>query len=211
MNLYEKLAKIQASMRVPKDLYSDFGKYYYRNAETIMNAFKPLGSEYNAVLFVQDEVVAVDGWHYIKATAVLADLESDAQITASAYAREESTKKGMDASQISGTASSYARKYALNGLFLLDDVKDADTDEFKGTVNQATQRSGNNNGARNNTGQAGANCLRQEYIQYLYAELKRTGIGLKRVLATYGCAHVEELTDAQYNDAVKKLAKSPNK
>ena len=117
-------------MKAPKNLYNKFGNYSYRNAEGILEAFKPFGEKYKVVLTLSDEVVNVGDRYYIKATATLFDTEDLETVTNVAYARESFDKKGMDDSQITGTASSYARKYALNGFFLLDDTKDADTDEF---------------------------------------------------------------------------------
>lgn len=131
MTLKEKLSKIQQEMKVPKNLYNSFGKYNYRNAESILEAFKPLEDKYSVLMIVYDAVEQIGDRIYIKSVAELRDCGSDEVIRAQAYARESLEKKGMDDSQITGTASSYARKYALNGLFLLDDTKDADTDEYK--------------------------------------------------------------------------------
>lgn len=131
MTLGEKLSKIQQEMKAPKNLYNSFGKYNYRNAESILEAFKPFEEKYKVYMTVSDTVEEVGGRIYIKAIAKLYDCESKEKVEAQAYAREALEKKGMDDSQITGTASSYARKYALNGLFLLDDTKDADTDEYK--------------------------------------------------------------------------------
>lgn len=126
-----KLSEIQTRMKAPKSLYNSFGGYNYRSAEGILEAFKEYESEYKVALVLKDEITEVGGRIYVKATAQLFDCESDIKISTTAYAREAETKKGMDDSQITGTASSYARKYALNGLLLLDDSKDADTDEYK--------------------------------------------------------------------------------
>lgn len=130
MNIQEKLLYIQAKVKAPKNLYNSFGKYSYRNAEGILEAVKPFLDEMKCTLTISDEIVAVGGRIYVKANATLWDTEKIDVIAVSAYAREAETKKGMDDSQVTGTASSYARKYALNGLFLLDDTKDADTDEY---------------------------------------------------------------------------------
>ena len=127
--LKRKLSHIQLEMKVPKNLYNSFGKYNYRNAETILETAKPVCHKYKTTLVVEDEIINVGDRYYIKATARLIDWESAAIIEVSALAREEAEKKGMDASQVTGSCSSYARKYALNGLFCLDDVKDADSDE----------------------------------------------------------------------------------
>lgn len=130
MNIQEKLLYIQAKVKAPKNLYNSFGKYSYRNAEGILEAVKPFLDEMKCTLTISDEIVAIGSRIYVKANATLWDAEKIDVIAVSAYAREAETKKGMDDSQVTGTASSYARKYALNGLFLLDDTKDADTDEY---------------------------------------------------------------------------------
>lgn len=130
MNIQEKLLYIQAKVKAPKNLYNSFGKYSYRNAEGILEAVKPFLDEMKCTLTISDEIVTVGGRIYVKANATLWDTEKIDVIAVSAYAREADQKKGMDDSQVTGTASSYARKYALNGLFLLDDTKDPDTDEY---------------------------------------------------------------------------------
>lgn len=125
----EKLLQIQQNLKAPKNQHNSFGNYNYRSCEDIFEAVKPLLKEQNLILTLNDELVQVGERYYIKATATLYDIETDDEtcITNTAYAREEETKKGMDGSQITGASSSYARKYALNGLFLIDDVKDSDT------------------------------------------------------------------------------------
>lgn len=130
-NVFQKLSLIQQEMKAPKNLKNSFGGYMYRNAEGILEALKPFESKYNVMVILSDEIVNIGERYYIKATAQLFDCETGEKLKAEAYAREASDKKGMDDSQITGTASSYARKYALNGLFLLDDTKDADTDEYQ--------------------------------------------------------------------------------
>lgn len=129
--ILSKLSKIQKEIKAPKNLYNSFGKYHYRNAEGIFEAFKEYEEKYNVCLIVSDEITQVGERIYVKAVATLMDCETGDSISATAYARESSDKKGMDDSQITGTASSYARKYALNGLLLLDDTKDADTEEYQ--------------------------------------------------------------------------------
>ena len=131
MNIYEKLMNIQSELKAPKGQYNSFGKYKYRSCEDILEAAKPICRKFNTVLVLTDDVIHLGDRFYIVAIATLYDVETGEKIVNQAQAREEETKKGMDASQITGTASSYARKYALNGLFNIDDTKDADTDEFK--------------------------------------------------------------------------------
>jgi hypothetical protein len=142
--MHEKLLKIQSELKAPKGQFNAFGKYKYRSCEDILEAVKPLLKEQGLVLTLSDEILPLGGRNYVKATATLSsenDMQRERTDTSSgihhyfrpttlevtAYAREEETKKGMDGSQITGAASSYARKYALNGLFLIDDAKDSDS------------------------------------------------------------------------------------
>lgn len=132
MNIYKKLFEVQQNLKAPKNLYNKFGKYNYRSAESILEAVKPLLNDQKVILLINDEIVEVGGKNYIKATAKFIDIESGESIENSALAREEEFKKGMDSSQITGSCSSYARKYALNGLFMIDDVKDSDATNTHG-------------------------------------------------------------------------------
>lgn len=128
MTIYEKLGAIQQALQAPKSQFNEFGKYKYRSCEDVLAAVKPLLAENKCVLLLRDDLESKEGRVYIKATASLFDIEAadNGTISAVAFAREEETKKGMDASQVTGAASSYARKYALNGLFCIDDNKDSD-------------------------------------------------------------------------------------
>lgn len=126
--MLNKLLRIQSKLIAPKGQYNSFGGYNYRSCEDILEALKPLLEEVKATIIIKDEIELIGTRFYVKATATLYDAESKESISSTAYAREEETKKGMDGSQVTGAASSYARKYALNGLFAIDDVKDSDTD-----------------------------------------------------------------------------------
>lgn len=130
MSTIEKLLAVQAELKAPKGQYNSFGKYKYRSCEDILEAVKPLLKKHGATITINDELVQIGNRIYVKATARFWDTnQNSGVIDNTAFAREPDTKKGMDESQITGTASSYARKYALNGLLLIDDTKDADTDE----------------------------------------------------------------------------------
>lgn len=126
-----KLLDLQNELKAPKSQYNSFGKYHYRNCEDILEAVKPLLREHGLSLSISDEITQVGDRIYVKATATVVDAESleSGNVTSTAYAREPKSKKGMDESQITGMASSYARKYALNALFLIDDTKDADSQD----------------------------------------------------------------------------------
>ena len=127
----KRVGMAQAELKAPKNQYNSFGKYNYRSCEDILEAAKPINKKYGLVLLLTDKPVFIGQRYYIEATARLYDIESEQFIEATASAREADTKKGMDDSQVTGTASSYARKYALNGLYNIDDTKDADTDAYK--------------------------------------------------------------------------------
>lgn len=159
-NIYQKLMAIQANIKAPKSQYNSFGKYKYRSAENILEALKPYLIEYNVVLIMQDEIVTngigrIENdkgimdvpLNYVKATARFIDCDTGNEIQTSAFARE-CKHTGMSEDQCTGTASSYARKYCLNAMFLLDDTKDSDTDEMKNIENAARQ---NKQTAQNNT------------------------------------------------------------
>ena len=133
MNIYEKLLKAQVELKAPKGQYNSFGKYKYRSCEDILEALKPVLDKFKLTLFIKDDVIEVNTRNYVKATIVLVNIEKpDEIIENSALAREEETKKGMDGSQITGASSSYARKYALNGMFMIDDTKDSDSTNTHG-------------------------------------------------------------------------------
>ena len=158
MNIYEKLMGIQQELKAPKGNFNNFGKYKYRSAEDILEAVKPLLAKYKTVLLINDEIVMIEGKtytesgtnksenegrYYVEATVTLIDVEKGEKVSSKALAREEESKKGMDGSQVTGGASSYARKYALNGLFAIDDTKDSDYTNTSGNKQQIAGRQPN--------------------------------------------------------------------
>lgn len=188
-----RVQKAQAEIKAPKSLYNKFGNYYYRNAESILEAFKPIGTKYSLILKIEDSIEHVGDRYYVKATATLYDTNSEnhQSFSATAYAREPEQKKGMDESQITGSCSSYARKYALNGLLLLDDTKDADTDEQKV---EADARSGAK--------------ITAQQLGKIKAELLRTGVTEDAILKRYQVTKLEELSSDQAQNCIGSLAKS---
>ena len=175
------LTQIQTELKAPKGRYNSFGKYKYRSCEDILEAVKPLLAKHEATLFIRDEMVEVGGRVYVKAVAMFTAGEETVAVTA--YAREPESKKGMDEAQVTGTASSYARKYALNGLFLIDDTKDPDTDEYT----MQTQRIGKTKAAA------------------LEKELGNAGQDLQKILAYYKVSSLEEITEEQQSQIVRML------
>ena len=133
-----KLNLIQSELKAPKNQRNTFGNYNYRSAEDILEAVKPLLKKYDCLMTISDTIVEVGGRIYVKATVDFQDGEKS--VSVSAFAREEEAKKGMDAAQITGSASSYARKYALNGLFLIDDTKDPDATNDHGKGNPREEK-----------------------------------------------------------------------
>ena len=140
MSIKEKLALIQNEMNVPKNMYNSFGKYHYRNAETILSVAKPICKKYKSTVYTVEKPIQIGDRYYIQSIAYLLDWESDEEVEAIASAREPEDKKGMDESQITGSASSYAKKYALSGLFALDDNQDPDTEEYAVQTGKAPKK-----------------------------------------------------------------------
>lgn len=190
----QKLINIQKKLKAPKGNYNSFGKYKYRSCEDILEAVKPLLAEEGCQLTISDEIVLIGDRYYIKATAHFTD-GNDHQLV-SAFARESDEKKGMDSSQVTGTASSYARKYALNGLFLIDDTKDADTDEYANTTSGSKETKEKPKPATGIT-PGGVDYITQLCIQ--------TGTDPAKVMAGYKVNSFYDLTTAQYDQATKEL------
>lgn len=137
MEFIEKILAIQSELKAPKGQYNSFGKYNYRSCEDILEGVKPLLAKHGLVLTIRDGIELIGDRFYVKATATITDGKE--QLSTEAYARESADKKGMDASQVTGATSSYARKYALNGLLAIDDTKDADTMDNSKKPAQQTQ------------------------------------------------------------------------
>ncbi|AAX53427.1 TPA: ERF family protein [Clostridioides difficile] len=125
-NVYIKLVNIQSTLKAPKSQFNSFGKYNYRSCEDILEGLKPILKEEKALVILDDNIVQIGNRFYVEATATLIDAETGEKVSTKALAREDETKKGMDLAQVTGSVSSYARKYALNGLFCIDDTKDSD-------------------------------------------------------------------------------------
>lgn len=181
----ERVVIVQKELKAPKGQYNSFGKYRYRSAEDILNSVKPLLAVNDLILTLSDELIALGSRIYVKATATLQDCNTANAISVDAYAREDEVKKGMDGSQITGAASSYARKYALNGLFLIDDTKDADA-IYDGTHE-----------ANNNRLQEALNLIAQ-------ANNRET---LNKIWNTYTDLHLNEKFSQTMADACKKYPK----
>ena len=193
MKIYEQLANVQHELKCNKSLYNAFGKYSYRSTELIMEAVKPLLYSNDLCLTITDSIELIGDRFYIKATATIYNKEGE-QISTTAYAREEENKKGMDASQITGSTSSYARKYALNGLLAIDDTKDADATNTHGVTNDSKTTS--TNSKANNT--TNTYKLTEGQIKRLYA------IGYKK---GYSRDYMAKLVNAKYKKSIEDLSK----
>ncbi len=190
MGIGEKLLNIQQELKAPKNQYNSYGNYNYRTSEDILEAVKPLLKANNCILTIEDELVNIGGRYYIRAVATLADAENIKDYYSNtAYAREPESKKGMDESQITGACSSYARKYALNGLFCIDDVKDADTTNINVNTARAVKKATPKQIA-------------------LINQLVQDKAGM---LKYYNVKRVEDLTEAQADGLIKAKQKQANK
>ena len=195
MEIYKKLSRIQCELVATKGQYNNFGKYSYRSCEDILEAVKPLLDKYDVAIVIKDDIVLVGDRFYVKATATLIDSDTGETVETSAFARESADKKGMDSSQVTGATSSYARKYALNGLFAIDDNKDAD----------ATNTHGKEAIKVNMTP-----ALSEAQLKRLYAIGNKVGIK-KEVLdstvkKSFGC-EPRNMTKEQYQNICERLEK----
>ena len=185
MNVYEKLTQIQSKLKAPKNQYNSFGKYNYRSCEDILEGLKPLLADVKATVILSDEIIQIGDRYYLKATAKFIDCDSGEIVEVSSLAREDETKKGMDLAQVTGSVSSYARKYALNGLFAIDDTKDSDSTNTheKGAI-----------GSEKKVGE-----LSQAQVKRLYAIAHQLG---------YDKAKIETMVSGKYNKGIKELTKN---
>src|SRR5690625_1385027 len=205
-NLVQKLLIVQKELKAPKGQYNSFGKYAYRSAEDILEAVKPLNAEQGLLLTLSDEPILTGDRHYIKATATITDGNDTHSVTA--YARESLNKKGMDDSQITGTASSYARKYALNGMYLIDDTKDADTDEYQNQSNRSNTQN-NTKQTFQTQGKPQKNNLSDAQVKRLFAIAKSVNVTAEQVkkiiMRDYKKTEVAQLTRQEYDVICKNL------
>lgn len=208
MGIYEKLLTLQAKLKVPKGQYSDFGGYYYRNCEDITEAAKPLLAEVKAVLLLTDEIVTVGNRTYVKAVAKLVDAEGDGVVEVNGYAREVESRPKFDVAQLTGTASSYARKYALNGLFALDDAKDADA---LLPVQQAAEKPAGSQKPANNAKRQPAAKPAEKVTSHQLAQLqalsKQKGVAVDSIVAGYKINNLQDMDTKQWAQAMNSLRK----
>ena len=175
-DIYTKLSHIQNELKAPKNQFNKFGNYKYRSCEDILEALKPLCAKYKATLIIYDEIVMIGDRYYVKAMAKLYDQETTDYIEAYAFARECIDKKGMDQAQVTGATSSYARKYALNGLFNIDDTKDFDTNEVH---QQSNQKQGNTQPKQQPQQQGFEQANLMANIDNCLKKLKELGVDIK--------------------------------
>jgi hypothetical protein len=206
MNVYEKLLAIQAELKAPKNRQNEFGGYSYRSCEDILEAVKPLLKKYKAIIRLNDRIEQIGDRYYVNAQAFFYDLESEDGVTcAEAYAREPEEKKGMDAAQITGTSSSYARKYALNALLLIDDVKDADSNEFREEQEAKANRSNKQKKTEASEEVAFDALVSAAQVTTIERMLEKADVPAEKFCTIYKITNLTELPADQYDDAVKKL------
>lgn len=206
MKIHEKLLYVQRSLKAPKNQYNEFGNFHYRSCEDILEGVKPLLAEVKAVLLIGDEVVQIGNRFYVKATAVFQDTESPDLVKNTAFAREDDGKAKMDGAQTTGSCSSYARKYALNGLFCIDDSKDPDFSQGNPAAGNKGKES---NGSRVQTGrkESGTSVRKPQVskadLEKLISEAQRTGTDLSMVCERYQVKHINHLSKEQYEKAMR--------
>ena len=183
--IFAALMAVQAELKAPKNQHNSFGKYDYRSAEDIIEAVKPLLKDNGLFLNMSDDIVLIGDRYYVKATVKVVDVVTGESVQTSALAREAAQKKGMDESQVTGTASSYARKYALNGLFAIDDNRDADTDEYARQTSQNAAGARSQRNAYPSKGSANDD-LRSKAMHALSKEMQRVGASGEEVSALCG-------------------------
>ncbi len=192
MSVYAKLREIQLSLIAPKNQYNSFGKYNYRSCEDILEGLKPCLQATQTAVTVEDAIVQIGDRYYVKATATLFDCETNEYVSNTAYAREEESKKGMDASQVTGATSSYARKYALNGLFCIDDVKDADTRDNRQEEAKKQQKEEQQQKEIENS------VISEVKAKALLARCEAEGVKPETICKLYKVKSLEELTEKKF-------------
>lgn len=201
MSVYLKLMKVQTKLKAPKNQRNNFGNYNYRSCEDILEALKPLLEEEKAVINISDNIILIGERYYIESTVKFIDAENGEIIEVKSMAREEENKKGMDSSQLTGSTSSYARKYALNGMFAIDDTKDSDaTNTHNKTESKPKQNVSNNNTQSNEKKLSEAQCKRLYSIAY--SKNVKSEQVKEAVMKKFG-KEISSLTKAEY-DAVCK-------
>lgn len=208
MNVYEKLIKVQAELKAPKSKFNSFGKYKYRSLEDILEGVKPLLEKNKASLVIADSIEQVGDRYYLKATATFIDTENGESVSNSALARESADKKGMDDSQITGTASSYARKYALNGLLLIDDTKDADTDEAHVEKEARAEKAKDDEKNEALVTDIGDMKIASVKVNVLKGDIDSGLMNEEKMLAYFKVEKLEDVTEKQFSDYVQKRNKA---
>lgn len=201
LNVWQKLNRVQVELKAPKNQWNIFGKYYYRSCEDILEGLKTLLEKYNVAILLSDSVEQVGERYYLVAEAEFVDCETGDSIKKYGRAREEEAKKGMDSSQITGSASSYARKYALNGLFAIDDTKDSDATNDGSQSNTQAQKSSNDY------------TINQNQLKRLYAIASKKGFNSEtvkeHVKKRFG-KEPKELNKTEYDRVVEGYEKKPD-
>lgn len=213
VEISKKLIAIQSALKAPKGQFNSFGKYSYRSCEDILVALKPILKEQECTLVITDCIELIGARYYVAATAVLTSAEDGSYVKNTAYAREDEAKKGMDGSQITGAASSYARKYALNGLFAIDDAKDADTDEFGKQTNGPTKAEQAADGKKANEINKGFDpekvdppkTATPEQVRMIAELCFKTGTQEKIIFQTYKKRSIDALEFDQAEQVIRRL------
>lgn len=195
---------IQNELKAPKSQYNEFGKYHYRSCEDILESLKPVLAKHKAAVTISDEIVLIGDRYYVKATAALIDIEKGDKVEVSAYAREDEQKKGMDLSQLTGSTSSYARKYALNGLFAIDDTKDSDA-----TNKHNTEQIDRSKGDKGKQAMVDNSLASDKQLNYIYKLAKQKNYSPESMASyikeVYGKDSSKALTKKEASELIEML------
>ena len=226
MTLKEKLMHIQEELKAPKNLHNNFGGYNYRNAESILEALKPLLAKYGATVTITDNIEEIGGRIYVKSTATIWDTDATstysinsngievstgAALVVTAYAREAETKKGMDDAQVTGATSSYARKYALNGLFLLDDTEDVDSEAYQAQAKQEPQKTTPKKAPAKKAEPKTEDVPPLTEEEFLFLSQRYTGENLEKLLDYFKIDDIIQIEPAAGRALIKKIKEQKQK
>jgi hypothetical protein len=207
MTIYEKLMSVQANLKAPKSNYNSFGKYNYRSCEDILEGLKPHLSEVKAIVNLTDTIELIGDRYYIKATAIFIDAETGDKVEVSALAREDETKKGMDLAQVTGSVSSYARKYALNGMFCIDDTKDSDATNTHGKDDSSKNDYKGDTGTQHQ-GNTNTQPISEAQAKRLFALSKGNTQAAKEVMLKHGYTESKQIKKSDYEVICEEIQKA---
>lgn len=207
MDLYKKLISVQTKLKAPKNQYNNFGKYSYRSCEDILEGLKPILAEVGATIIITDSIVNIEQRIYVMSTVKFIDIETGDNIENSAYAREDESLKGMSSSQVTGSVSSYARKYALNGMFCIDDTKDSDATNTHGKDDSSKSDYKGDTGTQHQ-GNINTQPISEAQAKRLFALSKGNTQAAKEIMMKHGYTESKQIKKSDYEVICEEIQKA---